>query len=257
MFDPRYIEAVKLIQDGEIGKITQIRAYWHRNNDWRRPVPEGHPELEKKINWRLYQAFSGGLMTELASHQIQVANWFKNDVPVQVMGKGSINYWKDGREVYDNVALVYSYADGTQFVYDSLTSNRHYGLEEQIMGDKGTLEMEVNKKYPEEKYLPKPPGIVQLINDIQRDVFSQSIAILGSSWVPELKIQKEGVAIADKQDDFSETKMELEAFVDTVREGKPVEGVFEQGYWATVWALLGLQAMDEQTIVTLPDYLKL
>jgi hypothetical protein len=56
------------------------------------------------------------------SHQIQVANWALQKTPVVVTGTGSIVFWKDGREVNDNVALIYSYDDGTQFIYDSMTS---------------------------------------------------------------------------------------------------------------------------------------
>ncbi len=261
MFDPRYLTAIELINAGEIGLITQIRAYWHRNNDWRRPLPEGRPELERQINWRLYKEYSCGLMTELASHQIQVANWLKNATPVSVMGAGSINYWKDGREVYDNVALIYSYEDGTQFIYDSMTSNRHYGLEEQIMGDKGTLELEVNKRYfenPPPKPEPPPPAaIVQLMKDIEGGIFSDAIPLTNSSWIPELKVEGNGIAIAEREQGFDESSMQLEAFIASVRKGVPTKGVFEQGYWATVWTLLGQQAMDDHQIVTLPNELKL
>ena len=147
LFDPKYIDGIQRIRNGELGKLGQIRAYWHRNANWRRPVPEGKPHLEKKINWRLYRDSSAGLITELASHQIQVANWAVGEPPVSVMGAGSIVYWKDGREVYDNVALIYTYRNGMQFIYDSMISNKKYGLEEQIMGDKGTMELEVNKHY--------------------------------------------------------------------------------------------------------------
>ena len=256
LFDPRYLKAIELIKAGEIGQITQMRAYWHRNNDWRRPLPEGHPELERQINWRLYKEYSCGLMTELASHQIQVANWLKNDLPVSVMGTGSINYWKDGREVYDNVALIYSYDDGTQFVYDSLTGNKYYGLEEQIMGDKGTLEMEVNKRYFENPPpLPEPPmpaGIVQLMQDIEKGVFGDAIPLTKSSWTPELKVEGNGIVIAEMEQGFDESSVQLEAFIASVRKGIPTKGLFEQGYWASVWTLLGQQAMDEKRIVTLP-----
>lgn len=48
LFDIKYNKAIDLIRQGAIGNITQIRAFWHRNNDWRRPVPS--PDLEKKIN---------------------------------------------------------------------------------------------------------------------------------------------------------------------------------------------------------------
>ncbi|MEN8225576.1 MAG: Gfo/Idh/MocA family oxidoreductase [Bacteroidota bacterium] len=257
LFDPRYLKAIELINAGEIGLITQIRAYWHRNNDWRRAVPEGHPELEQKINWRLYKEYSCGLMTELASHQIQVANWMKNAQPVSVMGAGSINYWKDGREVYDNVALIYTYDDGTQFIYDSMTSNRHYGLEEQILGDKGTLEMEVNKRYfenpPPAPETPPPAGIVQLLKDIETGIFGDAIPLTNSSWIPELKVEANGSPIAEKGQDFDESSVQLEAFVAAVRNGTPTKGVFEQAYWASVWTLLGQQAMEEKNIITLPD----
>ena len=261
MFDPRYLKAVELINAGEIGQITQIRAFWHRNNDWRRPLPEGRPDLERKINWRLYREYSCGLMTELASHQIQVANWFKGKTPVSVMGKGSINYWKDGREVYDNVALIYSYDDGTQFIYDSMTSNRHYGLEEQIMGDEGTLEMEVNRRYwehpPPKPEPPPPPGIVQLMKDIEGGIFSNAIPLTNSSWIPELKVEGDGQKIVERAKGFDESKAQLEGFIASIRKGEPTKGLFEQGYWATIWALLGQKAMDEQKIIELPNELKL
>ncbi len=261
MFDPRYLKAIELINAGEIGQLTQIRAFWHRNNDWRRPLPKGRPDLERKINWRLYREYSCGLMTELASHQIQVANWFKGKTPVQVMGKGSINYWKDGREVYDNVALIYSYDDGTQFIYDSMTSNRHYGLEEQIMGDKGTLEMEVNRRYwekpPPKPEPPPPPGIVQLMSDIEGGIFRDAIPLTNSSWIPELKVEGDGNKIVEVPQGFDESKAQLEGFIASVRKGEPTKGLFEQGYWATIWALLGQKAMDEQKIVELPNELKL
>ncbi len=261
LFDPRYLTAIDLIKAGELGKITQIRAYWHRNNDWRRPLPEGRPDLERKINWRLYKEFSCGLMTELASHQIQVANWMKDDLPVSVMGTGSINYWKDGREVYDNVALIYSYKDGTQFIFDSMTSNRHYGLEEQIMGDLGTLELEVNKRYlenpPPPPEPPPPPGIIQLMNDIKSGIFGDSIPLTNSSWTPELKVETNGINIAEKEHGFDESKVQLEAFIASVRNGVPTKGLFEQGYWASVWTLLGQQAIEEQKVITLPNEMNL
>ncbi|MCQ5209185.1 gfo/Idh/MocA family oxidoreductase, partial [Bacteroides thetaiotaomicron] len=71
---------------------------WFRNADWRRPVPS--PELEHKINWRLYKESSGGLMTELPCHQLEVCNCAAKRMPVSINGMGDIVYWKDGREVY-------------------------------------------------------------------------------------------------------------------------------------------------------------
>ena len=95
MFDPKYIRAMEMIHSGLIGTITGMRAYWYRNNDWRRPVPS--PEFEKRINWRLYRNSSAGLVTELAAHQLQVGDWAIGLRPESVMGCGDIVYWKDGQ----------------------------------------------------------------------------------------------------------------------------------------------------------------
>ena len=94
MYDEKYIRGMQLIRDGLIGDIVGMRCHWFRNADWRRPVPS--PELERRINWRLYRESSGGLMTELASHQLEVCNWAVGRMPLSVAGMGDIVYWKDG-----------------------------------------------------------------------------------------------------------------------------------------------------------------
>lgn len=248
LFDPRYLETIKLCHAGAIGDITQIRAYWHRNNSWRRDVPEGRPELERKINWRLYKEYSAGLMTELASHQIQVANWVYGELPTQVKGSGSICYWQDGREVFDQVALIYDYPNGKKFLYDSMTNNKHYGLEEQIMGHLGTLEPEVNRRYEEN---PKPPAAIkQLLGDIETGIFG-SIPIGGASWRPEIGSGHGGTAILPQ--DYDETQMQMEAFVNSAIANKPYPGLLKEGYHASIATLLGEQAMLENRTVSWPQ----
>ena len=81
-------------------------------------------------------------MTELACHQLQIGSWALNKLPEKVMGHGAITYWKDGREVYDNVSCLYVFDDGVKMTFDSVISNQFYGLEEQIMGNLGTVEPE-------------------------------------------------------------------------------------------------------------------
>ena len=245
LFNPVYLDALERIRAGEIGQITQVRAFWHRNNDWRRPIPS--IDLERKINWRLYKEYSGGLMTELASHQIQVANWFIDEVPTQVRGSGSICYWKDGREVYDQVALIYDYPNGAKCIYDSLISNMHYGLEEQIMGDKGTIEPELNRIYSENP--PVSPGIKQLIHNLKSGFF-EVIPIGGATWLPEVASFNNGNRIAEY--DNNDTFLELAGFVKAVKAGKPYPNLLREGYHATIASLLGLQAMDTNSIVSWP-----
>jgi len=254
MFNIKYIRAIELIKQGRIGVVTHLHAYWHRNNSWRRPIP--HPSLEQKLNWRLYKKYSAGLMTELACHQLQVANWIMNAYPECVTGMGSIAYWKDGREVDDNVNLVYRYPGAIHLVYDSNISNAHYGVEERIMGTKGTMELEKGNGRLFSEKPPAAPGILQLMSDIEKKIY-RAVPIGGPSWAPETLSEDKGEYIIDTYPLPDDVKLQLEAFTESVKSAKPIPRMAEHGYHSGIAALLGYQAIEEKRIVYWPDEYKL
>jgi len=248
----RFLQAMKEIEEGKLGDITQIRACWHRHGDWRRAVPS--PELEHKINWRHYLAYSRGLMTELASHHLQISNWILGDRPDYVMGSGSINYWKDGREVYDNVNLVYHYPGGIHMNYDSLISNKKYGCEIQAMGPGGTIEMEMGYRYSEQP--PPAPGIIQLINDIEHKIFD-TIPIGGASWVPEDPSEDKGTYILKRLQKTDGTDVQMASFVADVRQNRVDPWITKQGFDASIATCMGHEAMMNHRIENWPEGLAL
>jgi predicted dehydrogenase len=260
LFDPKYLKAMEMIHSGLIGTITGMRAYWYRNNDWRRPVPS--PELERRINWRLYREYSAGLVTELAAHQLQVGDWALGEHPESVAGYGDIVYWKDGREVYDNISLIYRYPSGIKMSYESIISNKFLGLEELILGNKGTVELEKGKYYFEE--VQPAPGIMQLINDIEHKIFD-NVSFAGPSWVPETASINRSYPILEKMNVTSgESSVGavgdgsaelLTAFCNSAITGEKNDRLVEEAYYSSVYALLGLQAMDEKRIVPFPKEL--
>lgn len=132
-----YTHVVDLIKNGKIGKVTAFECQWNRNWNWRRAVPS--PELERAINWRMYREYSGGLVAELCSHQIDFANWVLGTTPKKVMGIGGIDYWKDGRETFDNVHLIYDYPNGEKAKFTCLTSNSKDDYQIKVFGDQGTI----------------------------------------------------------------------------------------------------------------------
>jgi predicted dehydrogenase len=248
IFNARILQAIKEIEEGRIGKVTQIRACWHRNNDWRRPVPS--PELERKINWRLYRDYSRGLMTELASHHLQVCNWVLGENPDCAMGSGSLNYWKDGREVFDNVNVVYHYPSGSHAVYDSLISNKKYGMEIQAQGPLGTIEMEAGYRFSE---LPPPaPGILQLITQIEHGFFD-AVPIGGASWVPEDPSEDKGTYLLDRLLKTDGTDVQMESFVTDVASGRVDPWLTEQGFYASIATLMGYEAIIAKRMETWPE----
>ena len=263
MYDEKYIKGMQMIHSGLIGDVVGLRCHWFRNADWRRPVPS--PELERKINWRLYKESSGGLMTELACHQLEVCNWAAQKMPESIMGMGDIVYWKDGREVYDSVNVTYRYSDGVKIAYESLISNKFNGMEDQILGSKGTMEMAKGIYYLEEDH--STSGIRQLIDQVKDKVFA-AIPTAGPSWRPETKMEytphfiidgdihvNSGLSMIGADKDGSD--IILSSFCQSCITGEKAQNIVEEAYCSTVLCLLGNQAMEEQRHIFFPDEYKI
>ncbi len=246
MFDPMYLEAMQLVKKNALGNITQLRAYWHRNDNWRRPVADA--SLERKINWRLYRDYSRGLLSELGTHHFQLAYWIMGELPVAVSASGGLNYWKDGREVYDNVNVIFEYANGTHFIYDSMIANKKYGVEFQLMGSLGTMELETGWMYKEG--LPTGDGAAAFAGRKanQADVD----AVSGATWDLEKNNKKGRAKILDKENLPDANVLQLEAFVQSVREGKHLAYQEDQAYKASLMAMYAYRAMMEKKRVIIP-----
>ena len=254
LFDPRYIKAMELVHQGLFGDINAIHAFWNRNADWRRDVPS--PELERLINWRLYKESSKGLMTELACHQLQVGTWALGKLPTRVMGSGAITHWKDGREVYDNIHCIYEFDDGRQMTYASVISNKFYGLEEQILGNLGTVEPERGKYYFE-NYGPAPaPAFVQMLMEWEDKIWGAN-TFAGSSWDPEVARNNPGEFILGKAPEVDGTSLLVEAFVEAVCTGKQPPRIAEEGYYATQLCLIGHEAIVQGQPLAFPEEMKI
>lgn len=252
LFDPRYITAMKMVHDGTFGEINAIRTFWYRNGDWRRECPT--PDLERLINWRLYKESSKGLMTELACHQLQIGSWARKKLPEKVSGHGALTYWKDGREVYDNVHCMYVFDDGVKMTFDSVISNKFYGLEEQIMGHLGTVEPEKGKYYFED--IAPAPAFLQLINDWENKLFDK-LPFAGTSWAPETANENKGEYIIGERPKSDGTSLMLDAFVEAVITRKQPLQIAEEGYYASQLCLLGHQAMEEERTLYFPEEYKI
>ncbi|MCD8262507.1 MAG: Gfo/Idh/MocA family oxidoreductase [Bacteroides sp.] len=252
LFDSRYLKAMEMVHTGMFGEINRICTYWNRNGDWRRPVPS--PDLERHINWRLYKEYSKGLMTELACHQLQIGSWALQKIPEKVMGHGAITYWKDGREVYNNVSCIYAFDDGRIMTFNSVISNKFYGLEEQIIGSLGTIEPERGKYYYEN--IAPTPGILQMINDVENRVFD-SLPFAGTSWAPETTNENKGEYLLGERPKTDGTSLLMDAFVEAVITRKQPEKIAEEGYYASALCLLGHQAIEEERTITFPDEFKI
>jgi predicted dehydrogenase len=150
-YNPMYQAAHRgIIGAGLLGDVYFSRILWHRNANWRRqgqpPSPDydpskwGYPDFEHLWNWRLYNRYSRGLIAELASHQVNIVNWFFGAEPIAVMGTGGLYRFNDGhREVDDHVYVTFEYPGGRTAVFSSIESNAFDHYYEAFFGTKGTL----------------------------------------------------------------------------------------------------------------------
>ena len=248
-FDPVIHKVVAMSRDGALGKVTHIRCMWHRNGNWRRPVPTinfdpkpwGYPDLEHLINWRMYKRYSGGLMCELGSHMIEICNLILGASPSAVTGLGGIDYWKDGRETFDNVVVVYTYPAGQKVTFSSTTTNAHDGERIVIMGTEGTIEMGWDKAlYFREK---EPPELVKAEG-------ATVIGATGETMKASTQSQKEGAQVTPQEAPRrSAVYLELESYVGCIRDGKKAVVDAQVGRNAAVSVLCANQAMEEGRVV--------
>ena len=134
---PLYKRAREIIQNGYLGEITSFECQWNRNGDWRRPVPD--PKWERMINWRMYREYSGGLVAELMSHQIDWVNWVTGSHPEKIVGFGGIDHWKDGRETFDNAHVMMEYPDGIDATFTCTTTNGFGDFGVKVLGKSATM----------------------------------------------------------------------------------------------------------------------
>jgi predicted dehydrogenase len=150
-YSPIYQTAYEgIVKAGVLGDVFMARIAWHRNGNWRRkgdpPSPDydpskwGYPDWEHLLNWRLYKKYSRGLIAELASHQVNITNWFFGATPEAVIGTGGIYRFADGqREVCDHLYVTFEYPGGRSAVFSAIESNAFDNYYEAFFGTKGTL----------------------------------------------------------------------------------------------------------------------
>ena len=143
--DPQRRFLLPFIHSGALGTSVLARAQWHKKTSWRSASP--NPEHEKELNWRLNKATSLGLIGEIGSHQVDQAGWFLNALPTAVTGFGSIDFWKDGRDVPDTVQAVFEFPAGVRLLYDCTLTNSFEGEYEVLYGSYAAIMMRESKAW--------------------------------------------------------------------------------------------------------------
>jgi myo-inositol 2-dehydrogenase / D-chiro-inositol 1-dehydrogenase len=114
-FDP-YIQSMKRIHDGDIGRLTGARGYYNTGELWKRDRQDGWSDLENQMrNWLYYTWLSGDHLVEQAIHNVDALNWAFNAHPIRAIGTGGrqVRTAPEFGHIYDHFAIVYEYPEET------------------------------------------------------------------------------------------------------------------------------------------------
>jgi len=240
---PLFNKIHEMVTDGECGQITHIRCNYNRNTDWRTKLDD--PKLERLLNWRMYREYSGGLMAELCSHHINIVNWMLGSLPEKIIGFGGIDYWKDGRETYDNVNTIFEYPGGVKATFQAITTNAHENVSIVIMGTEGTITIEKEEGQVAHFYSER----AKVENELSEEELKSVDAITSATERAWARGEPIPIVVDNNtKDDFETTRAMFINFVDCVRHNKTPRSNIENGRNVAIAVDLAIKAMRNGTI---------
>jgi predicted dehydrogenase len=172
---------------------------------------------------------------------------------------GGIDYWKDGREIPDNIEIIFEYANGVKLNYTSLTTNQYDGYYEQFMGKEGTLIISEEKETPASYYREPKAEVEDWMKVAVGGSQTGKHKEVGLKLDPQAtkKVVGPGVKIGEKS--FAEGAMsksayvlEMEDFFNAIRNGSPVTCDWKEALGCCVAAVKANEAIDKKTRIEIP-----
>jgi predicted dehydrogenase len=247
-----------IIRAGALGDVYHARLVWHRNGNWRRqatpPTPDydpsrwGYPTFDHLANWRLFRRYSRGLLAELASHQVSVADWFFGASAEAVSGSGGLfRFPGQGREVYDHVYATFEYPQGRTAVFSAIESNAYDHYYEMFMGTKATLILrgETEAYLFDENDGKRPTGIEMTPKG------SGSALEASESRSADAAGSASGSGGAQRVEKTASYRLEIEGFCAAVRTGKALACGPDKAFESARACLRADEAIEKKTRLTL------
>ena len=151
------MRAKRLLDDGVIGKVYQVRPQW----DWNVAKPLDNSELPGKLDWdrflgsapkrelepmrfrawRQFYDYAGGNMTDQGTHLMDVAQWFLESGPPKSAIMNGINA-KRRRGAARRVDGVFEFPQHLVTWQLNYTNSFENGWRITLLGDQGTMILE-------------------------------------------------------------------------------------------------------------------
>ncbi|MDB5307594.1 MAG: gfo/Idh/MocA family oxidoreductase [Gemmataceae bacterium] len=145
-----YIETIKKIQDGAIGKVVTARVAWNSGGSppiWFNARQPGQKDSTYQLrNWYHYLWLCGDHIVEQHVHNLDVANWVIGEHPIKATGMGGRASRPGGPnanpnefgQIWDHFAVEYEYKNGVRvFSYCRHIAGGDSDVSETVFGTTG------------------------------------------------------------------------------------------------------------------------
>ncbi|HXN23052.1 MAG TPA: Gfo/Idh/MocA family oxidoreductase [Candidatus Dormibacteraeota bacterium] len=136
---PPFVELVRRIHDGALGKIVCGEAHYFTGYLERPAFPDVSAEQRRLRNWVYDRALSGDIIVEQNIHVIDICNWVLKAHPLKAYATGGREGRPTDGDVYGNYNTIFYYPDNVPITFSSTQFNKGWWeVTERFFGTKGT-----------------------------------------------------------------------------------------------------------------------
>ena len=144
-YEANYLEALAQVRAGAIGEIVGGQVYWNGHGIWYHGRKPGMTEMQYQVrNWYHFNWLSGDHICEQHVHNLDVANWFLDALPVSAYGVGGrqVRSPSQPSEIYDHHAVTFTYPNGVRIASQckQFPGGENH-VDEHFQGTKGMLSL--------------------------------------------------------------------------------------------------------------------
>ena len=183
-YDSVYRATLEKVREGLAGDLIGGQVYWNGSGIWYRKREEGQNEMQFQVNnWYHFNWLCGDHICEQHVHNIDVANWFLDALPVSAYGVGGRQQRTPGQpsEIYDHHAVNFTYPNGVSIASQCKQfpggDNR---VNEEFQGTKGYVKIGEITDYSGKvlwKYEGPKPNAYQVEHDELHDAIRRDVPL--------------------------------------------------------------------------------
>ncbi len=114
---PPYVEIVRRIHEGALGKIASIAANYNAPGISYPPLPGVSADELRIRHWLWDLTLSGDIIVEQNIHVIDICNWILQSHPIKAIATGGRNVTTHAGDMWDNYQVIFTYPESVHLSF--------------------------------------------------------------------------------------------------------------------------------------------